>query len=159
MVPAAGSASSSAAMMTRRGFSLALLGGSSSLAAEQGQDPATLVWGPDSIQWQPDDPPGARYAVLDGDRDRPGSLFTYAFWLPGGVWAPAHHHSQAAHVGVVRGTLKLGFGRRLDKDRTVAIPAGHFFIVRAGEAHYEGSDGERVIIATALGGWKTTVIE
>ena len=96
--------------------------------------------------------------MLDGDRDRPGSLFTYAFWLPGGLWAPAHHHAQAAQVCVFRGTLKLGFGRRLDQDRTMAIPAGHFFIVRAGEAHYEGSDGECAIIGTALGGRKTTVI-
>ena len=97
--------------------------------------------------------------MLDGEPGRVGSLFSYAFWLPGGVWVPVHHHSQSAHVVIVRGTLKLGFGPRLDKHQTVAIPTGHFFIVRAGQAHFEGSDGECLIIGTALGGWKTTVIE
>jgi len=38
--------------------------------------------------------------------------------------------------------------QRLDK-------AGTVFVVRAGEAHFEGSDGECLIIGTALGGWKT----
>jgi hypothetical protein len=136
-------------MISRRLFLGSLV---SSVAA--GQE----VWTPDKIPWQPDDPPGAKYAVLDGDRDKPGKLFTYAFWLPGGVWAPAHYHSQDAHVTVVSGTLRLGFGSRVDGIKTVSIPTGGFFIARAGQVHFEGSDGECVIIGTALGGWKTTLV-
>ena len=116
------------------------------------------IWREDTIRWQPDDLPGAKYAVLDGDRDRPGTLFTYAFWLPGGVWAPAHIHSQAAHVAVMRGTLRLGFGRAADRAKAVPVAAGEFFVVRAGEAHFEGSDGPCLIIGTALGGWRTTIL-
>jgi hypothetical protein len=150
-----------AVMITRRRFNCALLPGILSLGSQapgQRHD-GSHIWDPDRITWQPDDPPGAKYALLDGDRDRPGTLFSYAFWLPGGVWAPAHYHSQDAHVCVVRGTLKLGFGSRLDKTRAVAVPTGHFFIARAGEPHFEGSDGECLIIGTALGGWRTTVVE
>ena len=127
--------------------------------AQRLDDPHALVWTPDTIVWQPDDPPGAKYAVLDGNRDRPDELFTYAFWLPGGVWAPVHFHSQTAHVAVMRGTLKLGFGRTADRAKTISVGAGHFFIVRANQVHFEGSDGECLIIGTARGGWKTTVLD
>ena len=95
-------------MMTRRTFGTALAGiWIPQSPRSQPPSPASLVWGLDSIAWQPDDPPGSKYAVLYGDRDRPGALFSYAFWLPGGVWAPAHRHSQTAHVAVMKGTLRL----------------------------------------------------
>lgn len=122
------------------------------------EDPASLVWSLENISWAPDDPPGAKYAVLDGDRDRAGELFSYAFWLPGNVWAPVHRHSQTAHVAVLKGTLQLGFGPTADRRRTVRVPAGQFFIVRAGQLHYEGSDDECLIVGTAMGGWTTTVV-
>jgi mannose-6-phosphate isomerase-like protein (cupin superfamily) len=141
--------------INRRQFSLGLLA-AASLAAE---NPRDLVWSPETIVWQRHDKDGTKYAVLDGSRDTPGQPFTYAFWMPGNVWVKAHHHTQQAHVAVVRGTITLGFGKKLDKSNTVKLRAGQFFIVRAGEPHFEGSDGECLIIGTALGGWKTTEIE
>jgi hypothetical protein len=45
--------------------------------------------------------------------------------------------------------------KHLDKAKTSALRAGDFFIVPAGEAHYEGSDGECLIIGAGLSGWKT----
>lgn len=147
-------------MFNRRELPLAIaaLVGRRAQAAPQRQPPESLVWGHDTIAWQPDDPPGAKYAVLDGDRTKPGTLFTYAFWLPGGVWAPAHFHSQDAHVAVMAGSLRLGYGRAVDPSRAVAIPAGQFFIARANEPHFEGSDGPCLIIGTAMGGWTTTPV-
>jgi len=88
--------------------------------------------------------------VLDGDRDKPGTPFSYAFSMLDGLWVKAHTHTQRAHVTVVRGTLLLGFGRRMD---------GQHFIVRAGVPHYEGTEGETLIIGAALGGWKTRNFE
>ncbi|MCX6608312.1 MAG: cupin domain-containing protein [Acidobacteria bacterium] len=140
--------------LSRRGF--ALLPTAALWAAE---DPANLVWRPDAIAWQRADPDGTKYAVLDGDRDKPGEPFTYAFWMPDGAWVGAHLHSQQAHVAVVKGTLLLGFGRKLDREKTKPVRAGEFFIVRGGVPHYEGARGETLIIGSALGGWKTTVLE
>jgi len=119
--------------------------------------PESLRWGDETIAWQPDEPPGAQYAVLDGSRDTPGRIFTYAFRLPGQVWVGPHLHSQDAHVAVMKGSLQLGFGRTLDRSKTIAIPAGHFFIVRANEPPFEGSDDEVLIVGTALGGWTTRI--
>ncbi len=39
---------------------------------------------------------------------------------------------------------------------TSTVPAGSFFVVKANEPHFEGSDGECLIIGTALGSWSTT---
>jgi len=144
--------------ISRREFTAALLAAARPFDQSIAGDTGARIWREDTIRWQPDDPPGAKYAVLDGDRDRPGTLFTYAFWMPGGVWAPVHVHSQAAHVAVMRGTLRLGYGRVADRTKTVPVAAGEFFIVRAGEAHFEGSDEPCLIIGTALGGWRTTTL-
>lgn len=121
--------------------------------------PEALIFAPDAIRWQRTESDGTKYAVLDGDRDKPGTLFTYAFWMPGGVWVKGHHHTQQAHVAVIKGTLLLGFGEKLDRRKTSAVHAGQFFIVRAGVPHFEGSESECLIVGTAMGGWKTTNLE
>jgi quercetin dioxygenase-like cupin family protein len=119
----------------------------------------SLIWNPDRIRWQREEEGGAKYAVLDGDREKVGASFSYAFWMPNGHWVKAHTHTQQAHVTVVRGTLLLGFGPKMDKQNVVRVRAGEHFIVRAGVAHYEGAEGETLIIGAALGGWKTTNLE
>jgi hypothetical protein len=121
--------------------------------------PQSRVWTLDQIKWQREEYSGAKYAILDGDREKPGAPFTYAFWMPPGVWVPAHRHSQQAHVAVLKGELLLGYGKKMDKKNTLRIPTGGFFIVRAEEPHYEGCETETLIIGSALGGWKTIPME
>ncbi len=53
------------------------------LAAQE--RPESLIWSPESIRWDRTDADGTKYAVIDGDRERPGQPFTYAFWMPDGV--------------------------------------------------------------------------
>ena len=74
------------------------------------------------------------------------------------MWAPPHFHSKDAHVAVMKGTLRIGYGRVADRSKAIAIPAGQFFIARANEPHFEGSDGECLIIGTAMGDWTTMSI-
>lgn len=129
------------------------------MAPLQAQAEQRRVWRPEEIEWQRIEKNGSKYAVLEGDRNKPGAPFSYAFWMPGGVWVPGHCHSQQAHVTVVQGRLRLGFGRRLDRSKTTTLRPGDFFIVRAGEPHFEGSDEECMIVGVALGGWVTTELE
>lgn len=140
-------------------FGFALLGVPKSMSSDDALDLKQMIWSPDQIHWQRQDPDGTRYSVLRGDREKPGQPFTYAFWMPGGVWVKAHHHTQDAHVAVLRGTIKLGFGRKMDRTKAISIAAGGFFVVPAGVPHFEGSQGECLIIGTAMGGWKTTNLE
>jgi quercetin dioxygenase-like cupin family protein len=121
--------------------------------------PEKRLWNAETIVWQRLDGDGTKYAVLDGNREEAGKPFTYAFWMPGGVWVKPHTHTQQAHVVVVKGSIRLGYGSRMDKAATVLLKAGDYFVVRAGEAHFEGSDEECLIIGTPLGGWKTKELE
>ena len=97
---------------------------------------AGVIWKPSEIRWQRTDPDGSKYAVIDGDRDQVGKPFTYALWMPAGLWVKAHTNTQQAHVAVARGSLLLGFGRVMDPSKATAIPAGGYFVVRADEAHF-----------------------
>jgi len=128
-------------------------------AAARAEDPASLIWNPASIRWQRFDKDGSKYAVLEGDREIPGRGFTYAFWLPDGVWVNPHWHTEDARVVVVRGTLLLGFGTKLDKEDVTAIGPGGYFVVRAKQPHYEAARGDTLIIGAASGVWRTHEVE
>lgn len=117
------------------------------------------AWQPDSIVWQVRYPNGTRYALLEGNRDRPGASFTYAFFIPAGFWDKAHHHTTDARVAVVRGTLWLGYGPRIDKSAAGRYPVGSYLLVPGGATHFDGSDEDTIIIGTATGAWKTNYIE
>ncbi|BDC47945.1 hypothetical protein F183_A02610 [Bryobacterales bacterium F-183] len=104
-------------------------------------------------------PDGTKYAVLYGDRDKAGSVFSYAFWMPAGVWVGGHRHNQTAHVAVLEGELLLGFGRKMDRQKVVRVPRGGFFVVEAEEPHFEGCERDTLIVGTAMGGWRTTEFE
>ena len=113
-------------------------------------------WDTRTIHWQRLDPNGAKYAVLEGDRDHPGQTFTYAFWMPDGAWVQPHFHSADARVFVVSGTLLLGQGTALDKSAAKSIPAGSLVLVPAHAPHWEGAKGDTLILGVAQGVWKTT---
>lgn len=108
----------------------------------------------DDIPWEPAQPDGTRSATLAGDR-RPGTLFTYAFAIPPGWWDRPHSHPAAAHLVVVRGELRLGFGNALAPEAARRYPAGSFLLVPAGAVHVDGAEEETVIIGTAVGPWST----
>ena len=116
----------------------------------------SVVWDPKSIHWQDINQDGSKYAVLEGDRSKPGS-FTYAFFLPNGVWVGPHTHTGTARVFVVSGTLLLGDGKIIDKTSARPIPKGHVFLVPQNAPHWEGAKGDALIIGVGTGSWKTTV--
>lgn len=122
-------------------------------------NPSIRIWTPENIAWQSIESNGAKYAVLEGSRDTPGQPFTYAYLLPDGQWVAGHKHTQAARVIVVKGTLLLGEGAKLDKAKVREIKAGEVFYVPANMPHYEGARGDTLIIGIGTGVWKTTELE
>jgi quercetin dioxygenase-like cupin family protein len=137
-----------------RFFLTALLFAAPALAADAPQD-----WSPDAIPWQSPNPDGTRFALLEGRRDTDAGAFSYAFFIPAGVWDGPHHHSLTARVFVARGTLWLGYGNRLDRSKARAFPAGSYVVVPAGAVHFDGSDRDTIIIGTASGRWSTDYID
>ena len=120
--------------------------------------PQRQGWTPNGIAWQTQGADGTRFALLEGVRDKPGTAFSYAFFIPAGVWDAPHSHSVTARVFVARGTLRIGYGASADTSRAVSYPADSYVIVPANAVHYDGADEDTVIIGTATGPWSTTYL-
>lgn len=128
-----------------------------SISAPAAADP--IGWSPDTIPWQRTNPDGTRFALLEGVRDKAGVPFTYAFFIPAGVWDGPHRHAATARVVVAKGKLHLGLGERMDEARATVFPTGSILIVPADAAHFDGADEDTIIIGTAVGPWSTDYVD
>ncbi|QBF45794.1 cupin domain-containing protein [Janibacter limosus] len=108
----------------------------------------------DDIVWEQTNPDGTRSATLAGTR-HPGVTFTYAFFIPAGVWDQPHSHLADAHLVVAKGELRLGYGNRLDRDAATHHPQGSFLHVPGGAQHFDGAEVDTILIGTAVGPWST----
>jgi quercetin dioxygenase-like cupin family protein len=54
----------------------------------------------------------------------------------------AHYHLGTEHVVVLKGTLALGFGERLDPTKVTRYGPGSFIVIPVGSAHFEWLEGE-----------------
>ncbi|WFR67916.1 hypothetical protein P9139_05925 [Curtobacterium flaccumfaciens] len=113
-----------------------------------------LHFDPLQIQWETVHDDGTKSSTLVGSREA-GQMFTYAFFIPAGVFDAPHHHAADAHLQVATGALSLGYGDVLAVDAAVSYPAGSFLFVPARTAHFDGAIEDTVIIGTATGPWDT----
>ena len=70
-----------------------------------------INWGPAP----PVFPPGAQFAVVQGDPSVAGAIFTVRLRFPNGYILPPHTHPTDEHVTVLAGTFAFGMGDTLDK--------------------------------------------
>jgi quercetin dioxygenase-like cupin family protein len=115
---------------------------------------------PQEIEWGPAPavlPPGAEAAVLFGDPSKE-SLFTLRLKLPAGYRVPPHTHPVDEVVTVISGTFSLGMGETTDQSSAQPLPAGSFFALPPGMAHYVFIDEETVIQINTIGPWGLTYI-
>jgi quercetin dioxygenase-like cupin family protein len=137
---------------------LALAGAASTALAET-MEGHTIV-SPQEIKWGPAPavlPPGAQAAVLFGDPSKEG-LFALRLKLPEGYRVPPHTHPVDEVVTVVSGAFSLGMGETADRSSAQPLPAGSFFALPPGMAHYVFIDEETVIQISTIGPWGLTYI-
>ena len=130
-----------------------------SAAPAEAMDGHTIV-SPQEIKWGPAPavlPPGAEAAVLFGDPSKEG-LFALRLKLPEGYSVPPHTHPVDEVVTVISGTFKLGMGETADRSVAHPLPAGSFFALPPGEAHYVFIDEETVIQISTVGPWGLTYV-
>jgi Cupin domain len=109
--------------------------------------PSDVKWGPAS----PKLPPGAQFAIVLGDPKVPGAPYVFRAKLPDGYSVPPHWHPMDENVTVISGTFLLGFGERLDKESTRALPAGSFAMLPKNVAHYNVMKGETILQFHGIG--------
>lgn len=105
-----------------------------------------MVAGPPSI------PPGAEAVVLYGDPAQEG-LFALRLRLPMGYAIAPHSHPKAEVVTAISGTFSLGMGETVDQSMAQPLPAGSFFAMPPGTAHYAIADEDTVIQLNSTGPW------
>lgn len=128
--------------------------------AAAAQDGHKIVAAQEEIKWgpaPPSIPPGAQAAVLYGDPGKEG-LFSLRLKLPKGYAVPPHTHPRHELVTVISGTFRLGMGERADKSKGQALPAGSFFGLAPGMAHFVFADEDTVIQINSTGPWGLTYV-
>ncbi|NIJ08871.1 quercetin dioxygenase-like cupin family protein [Sphingomonas vulcanisoli] len=130
-----------------------------STASHAGPTDKVAGWTADTIPWQSAAPNGTKFALLEGNREKAYTAFSYAFYIPASVWDSPHYHSATARVFVAKGTLKIGYGTVTNRGQAKSYPAGSYVIVPAGTVHFDGSDEDTIIIGTAIGPWTTTYLD
>jgi quercetin dioxygenase-like cupin family protein len=113
-----------------------------------------IKWGPAP----PSIPSGAHAAVLHGDPGKEG-LFSLRLKLPKGYALPPHTHPKPEIVTVISGTFHLGMGEKADKSKSRALPAGSFFALSPGMAHFAYTDEDTVIQLNSTGPWSLTYVD
>ncbi len=101
----------------------------------------------DEMKWgdaPPTLPKGAKLAVLQGDPGKAGP-FVMRLSAPAGYKVPPHMHSQIENVTVIKGTLLLGMGDKLDEKAAKAHRAGDFVAIPAKTNHYAIMKGATVV--------------
>lgn len=110
---------------------------------------------PQEIKWGPGPasiPAGAEAAVLYGDPSKEG-LFALRLKMPAGYHIPPHTHPKPEIVTVISGTFRLGMGETASEDEGQVLPAGSFFALEPGMAHYAFADEDTVIQLNSTGPW------
>jgi quercetin dioxygenase-like cupin family protein len=110
--------------------------------------PQDIKWGPAP----PSVPAGAEAAVLYGDPGKEG-MFAFRLKLPKDYQIAPHTHPKPEIVTVISGTARLGMGTTADRDKAQVLPAGSFFALSPGSAHYFFADENTVIQLNSTGPW------
>lgn len=122
---------------------------------EAGHDGEHRMHRPDQLQWKdgpPSLPPGAKFAVLEGDPGQSG-FFAMRVRLPDGYRIPPHTHPVVERVTVISGTFHLGMGPQANWDAMQSLPAGSYVSMPPGMQHYARASGETVVQLATNGPW------
>jgi quercetin dioxygenase-like cupin family protein len=115
---------------------------------------------PKDIKWgkaPPSIPPGAEAVVLYGDPGKEG-MFAFRLKMPKGYHIAPHSHPKPEIVTVISGTARLGTGTTADRAKATVLPAGSFFVMSPGSAHYFFADEDTVVQLNSTGPWGITYV-
>ena len=120
---------------------------------EMGEDDQ-LHWGPAP----PIFPPGAQFAVVQGDPSLPGAIFTVRLRFPNGYILPPHTHPTDEHVTILRGTFLVGLGENFSRSALMPLREGGFITAPANAAHFAAARGFTEVQVHAIGPFQLTYV-
>jgi quercetin dioxygenase-like cupin family protein len=130
---------------------------STSASASKAHDMKTddgLKWGPAPAIF----PPGAQFAVVQGDPGAAGQIFTVRLRFPNNYVIPPHTHPTDEHVTVLKGTFLVGLGENFTTDGMIALKDGGFITAPANHAHFAKARGMTEVQVHAIGPFQLTYV-
>ena len=113
-----------------------------------------ITWGPAPAIF----PPGAQFAVLQGDPSVAGAIFTVRLRFPNGYILPPHTHPTDENVTVIAGTFLIGLGEDFSRFALAPLKEGDFVTAPANMAHYASARGMTEVQVHAIGPFKLTYV-
>ena len=115
----------------------------------------------DDLNWGPAPPifpPGAMFAVLQGDPSVTGQIFTVRLRFPNGYILPPHWHPTDEAVTVLRGTFLVGMGDVYSADALHPFRPGDFIVAPQHVPHYASARGLTEVQVHAMGPFQLTYV-
>ena len=84
---------------------------------------------------------GSTFTNVFGDPSKPG-IYVQQVKRPANSWSTAHKHANDQFEWVMDGTMYIGTGSTVDKDKTVGMPKGSYIHDFANGTTYEGTKDE-----------------
>jgi quercetin dioxygenase-like cupin family protein len=103
-------------------------------------------------------PPGAKFAVLEGDPTKEGP-FVMRLKLPDGYRIPPHVHPKPERLTVISGMFNIGMGEKFDDSKGTAMPAGSYGTWKAGMKHFVWTKSETVVQLHGVGPWTIEYVD
>jgi quercetin dioxygenase-like cupin family protein len=113
-----------------------------------------LNWGPAPAVF----PPGAMFAVVQGDPSVAGEIFTVRLRFPNGYILPPHTHPTDEHVTVLRGTFGVGLGTVFSQDALISLQPNEFITAPKNMAHFATATGITEVQVHAIGPFQLTYV-
>ncbi len=131
------------------------------LTRDLDRGPAHPIMHPvDAIPWKknpPTLPPGVEVALLEGILEEPGFL-AMRLKMPDGYVLPPHWHPHVERVTVISGTLRLGRGEEVDREKTHELPAGSYSSMPPETPHFGIAVGDTIVQLNAVGPWEINYV-
>lgn len=108
----------------------------------------------DNLDWRPAPaifPPGAMYAVVQGNPSVPGEIFTVRLRFPHGYVLAPHTHPADEHVTVLRGVFGVGLGGVFSAGSLTLLQPGDFLTAPKNTPHFASAQGITEVQVHAIG--------
>lgn len=115
---------------------------------------ALKLTNPDQLAWKElPGHPELQYSVLAGNPKKDG-IFTVRLKMPKDYQDIVHAHDKTRYDTVISGALYIGFGDKIDRNKTRELTAGGFIACPARIKHFGFTNEETIVQITGEGPWE-----